>query len=95
MNQQDSFTAGRKWIIALNVALSTAALMALIVMVNYLSTRHFSRVRFSGAIDHELSPLTLQVLQLQTNRVRTVIYFDRDAPLYGSVTSLLREYQYA
>ena len=38
-----SFSAARKWVIALNVFASCAALLALVLMVNYLASRHFGQ----------------------------------------------------
>ena len=45
-SQQASFSATRKWGTALNVLASSAALLALVVMVNYLASRHFKRYQW-------------------------------------------------
>ena len=90
-----SFSAGRKWVSTLNVLLSVGALLAIILMVNYLGARHFTRGSLSQSAPLELSALTLRVLESVTNRLRVTVFFDKSDPLYESVLALLREYRYA
>ena len=47
--QPSSFSMLRRWGIALNVAVSALALFAIVVMVNYLASRHFTRIDFRAA----------------------------------------------
>jgi ABC-type uncharacterized transport system involved in gliding motility auxiliary subunit len=89
-----SFSPLRRVAILLNVGLAVAALLAVVVMVNYLAVRHFRRFQWTSDARYELSPHTRQVLQGLTNQVRVTLLFDRTAPLFGAVSGLLREYSY-
>ncbi len=88
-----SYSIGRKWSTVLNVTVSTLAVLALVVMVNYLGARHFVRVSWKDETSFKLSRLTLQVLHSLTNQVRVVVFFDPEEPLYSPVTELLNEYK--
>lgn len=90
-----SFSVGRKWSLSLNVLLSVLAVLALVLMVNYMAARHFTRLPVSAATTVELSSLTKRVLASVTNEVKVIVYFDKDAPLYDSVQALLKEYKFA
>lgn len=90
-----SFSAARKWNARLNLAVAVAAVMALVVMVNYLALRHFVRGSLSASQRTELSPLTREVLRSLTNDVKVTIYYERAEPLYDSVWALLKEYTFA
>ena len=39
-----SFSKARKWSISLNVLVASATVLALVLMVNYLAARHFTRL---------------------------------------------------
>jgi hypothetical protein len=90
-----TFSRMRRWSISLNVFLSMIAVLALVVMVNYLAARHFTRFAVSGRAQTRFSPITTRTLAAITNNVRVVIYFDKEEPLYDSVWSLLKEYKFA
>lgn len=90
-----SFSSGRRWKVLLNVALSIAAVLALVVMANYLAVRHFKRFHLADSMQTKLSPRTLQVLGLLTNTVHVTVYYDSEDDLYGRVAGLLKEYQLA
>jgi hypothetical protein len=89
-----SFSAVRKWNARLSVTLAGLAVLALVLMVNYLALRHFMRGSVSGTERTQLSPLTKEVLRSLTNDVKVTIYYDRTEPLYESVWALLKEYMY-
>src|SRR6185503_2253503 len=90
-----SFSRMRRWSISLNVALSTIAVLALVTMVNYLASRHFTRMAVAARAQVEFSPLTKRTLESLTNDVKVTIYFDKDEGLYDAVWSLLKEYKFA
>jgi hypothetical protein len=90
-----SFSQARRRNVVLNVGVSVALLLALVVMVNYLAGRHFRRFHFEADSPTQLSPHTRRLLDLLTNTVRVTVYFDSDDDLYGRVAGLLREYQLA
>ena len=92
---QASFSATRKWATALNVLASSAALLALVVMVNYLASRHFKRYQWMADERFRLSPLTLKWLDSLTNQVKVIVFFDPDNSLFSSVKGLIKEYQLA
>ena len=90
-----SFSTARKWAIALNVMASCAALLALVVMVNYLAGRHFKRYQWMADERYRLSPMTLKMLEALTNQVKVVVFFDPGNELFGSVKGLIKEYRLA
>ena len=87
----------RRWWIALSVVVSVVAMLALVVMANYLGSRHFGRVHFTSHSRYELSSLTRQLLRTLTNEVNVVVFFEPDpqGTLYTAVKALITEYQLA
>jgi hypothetical protein len=90
-----SFSAARKWAIALNVLASCAALLALVLMVNYLASRHFKRYQWMADERYRLSPMTLKWLDSLTNQVKIIVFFDPHGTLFSSVKGLINEYRLA
>jgi len=93
---QPSFSPRRKWSIAFSVTLATIAVFAILVGINYLSTKYFfKRIYLSGDTQVRLSPRTLSVLKGLTNDVEVTIYYLRDEPnsIYPDIVNLLQEYQ--
>src|ERR1044071_7796589 len=89
-----SFTPRRKWSIGFNVFLGTVAVFAILVAVNYLSSKYFpKRFYLSSQTRVELSPRTVGLLNSLTNQVQITIYYDKEEPLYGDIVGLLKEYQ--
>jgi hypothetical protein len=89
------FTRGRRWLTTLNLLLATAAMLALVVMLNYLAAGHFKRFFWGGATNAKLSPATRRVLQSLTNDVTVTLFYRHKADVYTLVGSLLAEYQQA
>jgi len=87
-----SFSTRRKWNITLNTTVLLFSVVALLVMVNYLTARHFVRFTWSEFAQAELSPRTKQVLASVTNDVRVILYFDPDHPLFKMTQTLLKLY---
>jgi hypothetical protein len=82
--------------VGLNVLLAVLLVGALVVMANYLAARHFWRWQWARGVEQTLSPQTLRLLDTlrsQTNELKVVVYFDRQEALFGSVKSLLAEYE--
>ena len=90
-----SFSRARKWSLGLNVLVSSAAVLALLLMVNYLAARHYMRWSWSASAQAQLSPLSLRVLTAVTNPVTVTLYFDKDDPLFEMSYNLLKSYRYA
>ena len=76
--QRSSISLLRRWGIGLNVLTSCAALLAIVVMVNYLANRHFVRFHWTGDPRSQLSPQTLRVLSSLTNEVKVTVLFSRN-----------------
>jgi hypothetical protein len=94
-DERPSFSLARRSGVFLNVAISIGAVLALAAMVNYLAVRHFRRIHLGSSTEAILSVRTLQVLGQLTNAVHVTVYYDSEDDLYGRVTALLKEYQYA
>lgn len=90
-----TFSPAHKWSLSLNTALSLAAVLALVLMVNYLAARHFKRWPLSARNPAELSQLTRRVLAGITNQVRITVYFSKREPLYEMTRDLLKSYRLA
>ncbi len=84
----------RRWGIGLNVLVSCAAVLAIVVMLNYLASRQFLRFNWTGDTPSELGPLTRRVLASLTNDVKVIVLFEPDVPgtLYADVKALARAY---
>jgi ABC-type uncharacterized transport system involved in gliding motility auxiliary subunit len=88
-----SFSPRRKWSICFNVILLTFLVLAVVVMVNYLSRDYCWRFHVSTHTRIELSPRTVGLLKSLTNRVTVTLYYEKDNALYSTVTDLLNEYR--
>lgn len=89
-----SFSRGLKWSLSLSVLLGTLVVIALVVMVNYLSARHYERFNLALAAPARLSSLTQRLVASVTNEVKVTLYFDRSEPLYDLTWGLLKEYHF-
>ncbi len=90
-----SFTPYRKWATALNLGLLVTVVLAVVVMVNYLSNDYFLRLHLSTQHKVKLFPRTVHLLQSLTNSVKVTVYYDRDEPSYSTIVELLTEYKNA
>lgn len=90
-----SFSPRQRWHIVLNVCLTSLAVLAVVVMVNYLSRDYFLHLRWSTQAKAQLSPLTVKFLQSLTNQVRVTLFYDKKDALYGTIANLLNEYHLA
>ena len=91
-----SFSARRRWLSALNMLLSTAAVLALLVMANYLASGYFKRFQWTSNGRFQLSRQTARLLQSLTNQVEVTVFFDPkdESELYEWASGLLKEYNY-
>jgi ABC-type uncharacterized transport system involved in gliding motility auxiliary subunit len=90
-----SFSWMRRWGAALNLAITLAAVLSLVAMVNYLAIRHYARFHWNRDTEAELSSRTRQVLASLTNTIKVTVYFNSDDLLFPRVRGLLKEYQFA
>ncbi len=92
---QPSFSPGRRWKIGCDVALRTALVLAVVVMVNYLGARFFGRFYLSSQTRVQLAPQTLNLLKSLTNHVDVTLYYDKQDDFYPTIVALLNEYRSA
>jgi hypothetical protein len=92
---QPSFSPRRRWKIGFDLALRTAFVLAVVVMVNYLSANFFRRFYLSSQTRVELSPRTLSVLHSLTNNLAVTLYYDKSDEFYPTIIALLNEYRAA
>jgi hypothetical protein len=90
-----SFSRGRKWSLSLNTTVSLVAALALVLMVNYLGARHFTRWSVATDAQAELSPFSRRVLAGVTNTIKVTLYFNKKEPLYQMSLNLLKAYRFA
>lgn len=88
-----SFSRHRKWRFGLDAAVRTAAVFAVVVMVNYLGNRYYHRQFLSEQTRIHLSPRTISVVNALTNQVKVTIYYDKEDRLYPDILALLNEYR--
>ena len=88
-----SFTPFRRWQIGFDLAVRTVLVLAVAVMVNYLSAEFYTRFYLSNQTSVKLSSRTLAVLQSLTNQVTVTLYYDRHDDFYPTIQTLLNEYQ--
>ena len=88
-----SFSPGRRWKIGFDVVVRTALVLAVVVMVNYLSNAFNKRFYLSSQTRIEISPRTVDVLHSLTNQVTVTLYYDTQDDLYPTILSLLNAYQ--
>jgi len=92
---QPSFSPGRRWKIGFDVAVRTALVLAVVVMVNYLGARFFGRFYLSSQTRVQLAPQTLDILKSLTNHVNVTLYYDKQDDFYPTIVALLNEYRSA
>ncbi len=86
---------GRKIAISVNTVMALTLAFLLVLMVNYLSGRHYFRTDLSRARHYQLSEKTLNLLAGLTNPVNVIVFFQPQQELYDDVDNLLKEYAYA
>jgi ABC-2 type transport system permease protein len=92
---QPSFSPGRRWRIAFDVVVRTALVLAVVVMVNYLGAKFYSRFYLSSQTQAQLSSRTLSVVHAITNRITVTVYYDKTDDWYPAIIGLLNEYRSA
>jgi ABC-type uncharacterized transport system involved in gliding motility auxiliary subunit len=83
----------RFWI-RLNSGAALILSVVILLMVNYLSYRHYVRADFSKAQRYGLSPKTVHVLESLDGPVSVKVFFQENDILYEDIRNLLRQYQY-
>jgi ABC-type uncharacterized transport system involved in gliding motility auxiliary subunit len=83
----------RLWI-TLNTGAALLLALAVALMVNYLSFRHYYRADWSRAQLYKLSSKTTSLLESLEKPIEVTVSFQTGNILYDEVTNLLREYQF-
>ena len=83
----------RKFAIGVNT--TTALLLAVVLwgMVNYLASRHYTRIDVSQSEYYKLSEKSQVVLDSLTNQVDVAVLFSEDHELFRDISNLLKEYE--
>jgi ABC-type uncharacterized transport system involved in gliding motility auxiliary subunit len=93
---ETGFSLWRRWAMGGQVVAAAIASLAIVIMVNYLSSRHYERFAASETARHSLSPLTRAMLADLTNQVTITVFFDpEESALFPEVRGLLSEYRAA
>jgi len=89
-----SYSPARRWQIGFDVALRTALVLAVAVMLNFLGGKFYHRFYLSAQTRVALSSRTLAVLQTLTNQMSVTLYYDTHDPdnFYPTIKALLDEY---
>jgi hypothetical protein len=92
------FSNGRRWLNWLNALLAATAVLAMVVMANYLAAGHAKRFQMDRDSAFKLSEQTHRVLDSLTNDVNVTIFFEphgENEEIYGLASGLLTEYERA
>lgn len=81
--------------IGANVFAQVLLIFIIVLVVNIISFRQYTRWDFSRNKKYELSSMTTNLLQSLKEPVKAVVFFPSAQALYGDVSSLLKEYEYA
>src|SRR5208337_2153184 len=92
---QPSFSPVRRWRIGFDVVVRTALVLAVVVMVNILGAKFYSRFYLSSQTQVKLSSRTLSVVHSITNHVVVTVYYDKTDDWYPTIIGLLNEYRSA
>ena len=90
-----SFSPGRRWKIGFDVAVRTALVFAVVVMVNYLGAKFYGRYYLSSQTRVQLSSRSLGVVHSLTNQIAVTVYYDKTDAWYPAIIALLNEYRSA
>ncbi len=88
-----SFSPYRKWGVGLQVGFLIALVLAVVVMLNYISRDYFLRLHVSTQSKVQLAPLTVNLVRSLTNQVKITLYYAREEALYSTVADLANEYR--
>lgn len=92
----------RRMLIGANVLVQVAAVLALVVMLNWLASRHYWRLDWTKSGYYELSEKTKQVLGTLPQPVKVIVFLqpagERDPEfvekIYQDARNLLKEFQF-
>jgi hypothetical protein len=83
----------RKLHISLNVMISVMGLLAIVIMVNYIGTRHYRRLDWTASKLYTLSARTRAVVTGIQQPVTLYVLWSRTDPMFGHLEEILKGYQ--
>ena len=86
---QPSFQIGQRWKIGVRVLISILSVASILVMVNFLASRHSRIWDLSPTTEAHLTPMTLRLLDAVTNEVSVIVFYDWRSDTYSSVSRLI------
>jgi len=92
-NHSSQTQAARRKKYGLNVAVSVAAVLVLVVLINWIAYRQFVRFDLTATRNYSLSPQTLKVLQNLEGSYQIVTLFSRSGEHVDQALDLVEEYQ--
>jgi len=95
---QHSFSNGRRWLNWLSTLLAVAAVLAMVVMANYLAAGYSAECNWIAISAFKLSAQTVRVLDSLSNDVNITIFFQphgANEDIYALTSGLLTEYEKA
>ena len=85
----------RRTVLRVNTALALALAAVLVLMLNYLSYRHYGRADWSRSGFYTLSEKTRSLLTGLTGTVEVVVFLQPSQDIFEDVVHLLTEYEVA
>ena len=86
---------GQRLQIGLNTLVQIVIMAGIVLMLNYVSYRHFRRWDFSRNQKYALSSQTKNLLSSLKKPVKAVVFFSSASDIAPDVIALLKEYEYA
>lgn len=86
---------GQRLQIGLNTLVQIVIVACIVIMVNYVSYRHYKRWDFSRDQKYALSSQTKNLLSSLNKPVKAVVFFSNATEIAPDVAALLREYEFA
>ena len=90
----------RRWVISANVLVQLGAVLVLLVLVNWLVSRHYTRFDWTKSGYYKISDKTQQALAALREPVRVIVYLQPNAEseleekIFQDVRHLLTEFQF-
>ncbi len=97
---ESSSNSRRRWVISANVLVQIVAVLVLLVLVNWLVSRHYTRFDWTKSGYYKISDKTQQALAALREPVRVIVYLQPNAEseleekIFQDVRHLLTEFQF-
>ncbi|MBN2804400.1 MAG: GldG family protein, partial [Deltaproteobacteria bacterium] len=78
---------------AANVIISTVGLFCILIIVNYLSLRHYTRIDMTGSGIYTLSDKSIAVSKSLKEKITVYLLWSKSDPVESQIEELLKEYK--